>query len=308
MFLSSCLNIALCAAFVVACGDDVRPTNGGPGDAAVVLDADGSDARATDGRSSDGASNDGARIDGALGDAADGAFSDAGGNDVMPAAGPAAVNLRTAAGYVILAKAGISATVGTMLVGNIGVSPAAEDAITGFGQARSPTNEFSISPLVVGRIEASDMAVPTPSKLTTAIADTEAAFTEAAGRTLPDFTERGAGDISGLTLVPGLYKWSSGVLVASSVTLAGGPNDVWIFQISQDLTLSSGVQVTLAGGARANNIFWQVAGKVVLGTTSKMKGNILSQTQIVLETGASLEGRALAQTAVTLDANMVSAP
>src|SRR5690606_30837841 len=126
-------------------------------------------------------------------------------------------------------------------------------------------------------------------------------------RTLPDFTEHGAGDVSGLTLVPGLYKWSSGVLITSDVTLAGGGNDVWIFQIAEDLTIESDVTVTLSGGARAENVFWQIAGQAVFGTTSNVKGNVLCQTQIVLETGAELEGRALAQTAVTLDSNHISA-
>jgi hypothetical protein len=125
---------------------------------------------------------------------------------------------------------------------------------------------------------------------------------------LPDFTEHGAGDISGLTMVPGLYKWSSGLLMSSNVVLAGGPSDVWIFQIAQDLTVENGVHVTLSGGAVPENVFWQVAGQAVFGTTSNFQGIVLGQTQLVFETGAVLHGRALAQTAVTLDAASISAP
>ena len=162
--------------------------------------------------------------------------------------------------------------------------------------------------MVTGKLYAANMAAPTPTIMTTAVGDMEIAYTDAAGRTLPDFTELGAGNISGLTLVPGLYKWGTGVLVASNITLSGGANDVWIFQVAQDLTVSNSVIITLSGGAVAKNVFWQVAGQATLGTTADFKGVILSQTQIVLGTGASLTGRALAQTAVTLDANAVTAP
>lgn len=227
---------------------------------------------------------------------------------VALAQGPEPVNLGTAGNYVILAKAAVSTTVGTAVTGNIGISPAAETFITGFGQARDATNEFSISSMVTGNLYAANMAVPTPAVLTTAVSDMETAYTDAAGRTLPDFTELGAGDISGLTLVPGLYKWGTGVLVSTNITLAGGANDVWIFQVAQDLTVSNAVIINLTGGAVAKNVFWQVAGQATLGTTSDFKGIILSQTQIVLQTGAVIQGRALAQTAVTLDANTVTAP
>ena len=136
----------------------------------------------------------------------------------------------------------------------------------------------------------------------------QTAYTNAAGRTLPTATELGAGNISGKTLVPGLYKWSTEVLINGGVTLTGGANDVWIFQIAQTLTVSNGARINLSGGAQAKNIFWQVAGQTTLGTTSVFNGNILCQTAIVLNTGARLNGRALAQTAVTLIANTIVKP
>jgi len=224
------------------------------------------------------------------------------------AAGPAPVVLGTAGNFVILAKTGISTTGATSIVGDIGLSPAAETFITGFSETLDPSNVFATSSLVTGKIFAADMAPPTPADLTTAIGDMETAFTDAAGRTLPDFTEVGAGNIDGMTLVPGLYKWGTGVTIPIGVTLSGGANDVWIFQIAQDLTVGNGAIVTLSGGAQAKNIFWQVSGQVVLGTTSDFKGIILCQTQIVLQTGAVMHGMALAQTAVTLDASAVTKP
>jgi len=118
-----------------------------------------------------------------------------------------------------------------------------------------------------------------------------------------------AGDSSGQTLTPGLYKWGTGVLITSAgVTLTGGADDVWIFQISQNLTVENSAIVTLSGGAQAKNIFWQVDGQATLGTAANFKGNLLTQTLISFNTGAQMTGRALAQTAVTLNATTITVP
>jgi hypothetical protein len=218
------------------------------------------------------------------------------------------VPLGSAGDFAILAKSGISTTGTTAITGDIGVSPIAATAITGFGLIMDSSNQFSTSSKVTGKVYAPNYAVPTQVKMTTAVSDMQIAYTNAAGRTLPDFTELGAGNIGGMTLTPGLYKWGTGVIIPKDVTLSGSSNDVWIFQIAQTLTISNGVHVNLSGGAQAQNIFWQVAGQTTLGTTSVLNGNILGQTAIVLKTGAKLNGRALAQTAVTLDANAVIKP
>jgi hypothetical protein len=221
--------------------------------------------------------------------------------------GPSPVNLGGAGNFVILAKSAISTVPASAITGNLGLSPAAASFITGFTLVADATNQFSTSTQVTGQVFAADYAVPTPSNLTTAVLDMQAAYTDAAGRA-PDYTELGAGNIGGLNLGPATYKWGTGVLIPSNVTLTGGPNDVWIFQIAQDLTVSSGVQIVLAGGALPKNIFWQTFGAADFGTTSHFEGVVLSQTSITVHTGASVNGRLLAQTAVTLDQNMVTQP
>jgi hypothetical protein len=224
-----------------------------------------------------------------------------------PPESTAGVNLRTAGNYAILAKSGISTVPTSAVTGDLGVSPAAASYITGFSLMAAPTNVFSTSPQVTGKIYASDYASPTPANLTSAISDMQLAFTDAAGRA-PNFTEAGAGKIGGMTLTPGVYKWGTAVLIPTNVTLAGSATSVWIFQIAQTLTVSSATKVLLSGGALPANVFWQVAGGVDLGTTSHFEGIVLTQTSANLQTGASINGRLLAQTAVTIAGSTVVAP
>ena len=225
---------------------------------------------------------------------------------VAPRVGPAPVDLLTAGNYVILAKSSIANTPISAITGDLGLSPAATSYITGF--ALTNATGYATSTQVTGKIYAADMAVPASTNLTTAVSDMITAYNDAAGRPTPDFSELLTGNIGGQTLVPGLYKWTSSVTLPTDVTISGGANDVWIFQISQDLTVSNAVKVTLAGNAQAKNIFWQVSGTVTLGTSSHFEGIILSKTGITFQTGASFKGRALAQTAVILDANTVVLP
>jgi Ice-binding-like len=218
--------------------------------------------------------------------------------------GPAPVDLGTAGKFVILSKAAISTTGTTRITGNIGVSPIAATAMTGFGLVLDSSRTFSRSSLVTGKAYAADYAAPTPANLTAAVGAMQTAYTNAAGRTA-GVTELGAGNIGGLTLAPGVYKWGTGLTIPTDVTLAGSADAVWIFQVAGTLNISSAKKVILAGGAQAKNVFWQVAGATTLGTYSTFNGTILDKTNIAIQTGAVLNGRALAQTAVTLDANAI---
>ena len=234
--------------------------------------------------------------------------------DVIPPVGPAPINLGSSGNFSILTKSGISSTGITSVQGNIGVSPAAAAAITGFGlimDTNGQSSHTTIATHVTGKVYASDYAPPTPSNLTVAVSDMENAYTTANNLVTPaPVLEQGAGNLSGLTLAPGLYKWSTGVLISSnsSVTLSGGANDTWVFQIAQDLTLLTGAKVNLIGGAQAKNITWVVAGQAVLGSQTELYGTIMSKTLISLNTGSKVTGRLLAQTAVTLNASTVVAP
>jgi hypothetical protein len=248
----------------------------------------------------------------------DGGTPDAMNNPPNPAGlGPAPVDLgsptssASVGSYVLLAKTGISNVTGSSITGgSLGVSPAAASAITGFSLIADSTNVFSTSASVVApsKIYASNYATPTPSNLTTAVLAMQTAYTDAAGRTNPDHLNLGSGNIGGQTLAPGLYTWGTGVTIPTDVTIAGGANDVWIFQISKDLDVTSAKNVILTGGAQAKNIFWQVAGKVTIHANAHFEGIILCQTAVTLQTTATMHGRALAQSLVAIDNNAITAP
>ncbi|KAF4618270.1 hypothetical protein D9613_011640 [Agrocybe pediades] len=216
------------------------------------------------------------------------------------AIGPSAVNLGTAAGFTILAETGISTVPPSAITGNIGVSPIAAIGLTGFSLTADPSGTFSTSNQVVGKVFAASFTSPTPSQLTTAVSDMNTAFTDAVGRVNPSFTNLNNGAIGGLTLKPGLYKWTGGVTAASGFTISGLLTDTWIFQVSGTLTLSAAARATLSVGALSKNIVWVVSGSVNLGASSHLEGVVLSKATITAQTGSSVNGRLLSQTNVAL--------
>jgi hypothetical protein len=217
--------------------------------------------------------------------------------------GQAPVPLGTAASFAILTKSGITDVFPSAINGNVGASPITGAAI-----------HLKCAEMLTGIIYSVDAAGPLPCRvtapalLTKAVGDMQIAYNNAAGRKLPNFTDLKGGKIGGLTLLPGLYKWHTGVLISTNVTLSGGPTAVWIFQIAGTLTQASATRVILKGGALPKNVFWQTSGAVAIGTTAHFNGVILAKTMIALKTGASANGRLLAQTAVTLQMNAVKRP
>lgn len=235
----------------------------------------------------------------AMGDSIEWTFT----TNVVESTGQAPVSLGTAGRFAILTKTGITDVPPSAITGDAGASPITGAAI-----------HLTCAEIVKGTIYSVNAAGPLPCRvtgptfLTTAVSNMEAAYTNAAGRTKPNFTNLGAGNIGGLTLVPGLYKWTTGVLIPTDVTLSGGADGVWIFQISGELAQLSGTKVILKGGATAKNVFWQTTGAASIGTTAHFAGILLTKTKIAVKTGASVNGRLLAQTAVTLEQNAVTQP
>lgn len=223
--------------------------------------------------------------------------------------GPGVIDLGTAGDFVLLSKTGISTIGTTLITGNIGVSPISQTSLTGFSQIMDASNKFSTSSFVTGKIYAADYAAPTPAYVSTAISDQEAAFNAANGLTTNVIVNLGAGNISGMTLEPGLYKWGTGLLITNEgVTLSGGPNDTWVFQISDDFTINNNAKIQLTGGALAKNVFWVTQTQALLGTNVDFKGNVIAKTLISVNTGSNVLGILLSQSAITLNANTIVKP
>jgi hypothetical protein len=212
------------------------------------------------------------------------------------------VGLGSASEFAILTKSGITNVYASSIIGDVGTSP-----ITGAALLLTCSE-------VVGNVFTVDAAGPAPCSisspgfLTVAVGDMGSAYVDAAGRTVPDTIEMGAGEIGGQTISAGLHKWSSTVTISSDVILSGGPDDVWIFQIAGTLNLATYKKVILADGALAKNVFWQVAEAVTIGTYGHFEGVVLAKTMVAVNTGAFVKGRLLAQTAVTLQIGTVVEP
>ncbi|MCF7922097.1 MAG: ice-binding family protein [Candidatus Marinimicrobia bacterium] len=219
----------------------------------------------------------------------------------------APVNLGSTANFAILAGALVSNVPTSAVTGDVGLSPAAGSYISGFGLTE-----------VSGTIYTADATGPAGSvtsaaMLTAAKGDLTIAYNDAKGRVpIPAgaYLDTLAGEIGGLTLGPGLYKFTGTLSITGSyLTLEGSSTDVWIFQIAENLVVADAIHVILAGGALPANIFWQVGTSATLGSTSVFKGTILADQSISLSTGATLDGRALARiAAVTIETSIITAP
>lgn len=199
------------------------------------------------------------------------------------------VMLAGASNFAILAGSGVTSTGATVITGDLGLSPG--------------TSVGGFPPGVLNGTLHINTTVANQAKL-----DLTAAYNDAAGRTATDIVTL-SGNIGGLTLTPGLYKSTSSLALSSgNVTFdaKGNASAVFIIQIASALTVTSGRQVILAGGALAANIFWQVGSSATFGTTSAMKGTFLAMQSISFDTGAKLDGKALARTgAITMAGNAI---
>ncbi len=209
----------------------------------------------------------------------------------------AGLNLGSAGNFAVLAGAEVTSTGNSVVTGDLGVWSGT--SVTGF-QGIAPGGPG----VVHGNIHAGD------STAQIAQGDLTTAYNDAAGRTLAPIDVSDA-DLGGRTLAPGLYKSTGTLALTGTVTLdaQGDENGVWIFQVTSSLDTATGSQVTLSGGAKASNIFWQVGSSATLGTTTAFQGTILANQSITLANGATVQGRLLARiAAITLDTNVITIP
>ena len=217
------------------------------------------------------------------------------------------IKIGTSENYTILSKTGISSAPNSYVYGNIGVNPISETAITGFSLKMDASNEFSSSTQVEGQVFAGNYGYTTSRKLNAAVSDMETAYIVASGRTA-DFTDLYDGDLSGKTLSPGVYKWNSGVVINTDVTLDGDHHDVFVFIVAEGITQAAWTEMKFDGEVGAKNIFWIVGENVFIGDNSYFQGNVIGKANVVLGTNTIAHGRLLVQNEVTLVKSSVIKP
>lgn len=201
-----------------------------------------------------------------------------------------APTLGTAQSFAVLAGSTVTNTGPTVVTGDVGVSPGS--AIVGFPPGL----------VLSGTIHAAN-AVALQAQT-----DVIAAYTNLASQ--PCTQDLTGQDLGGLTLLSGVYCFSSSAQLTGTLTLdaQGNPAAVFIFKTGSTLTTASGSSVALINGASVCNVFWQIGSSATLGTTTSFVGNILALTSISLTTGSTVTGRTLARNgAVTLESNTVTA-
>jgi uncharacterized repeat protein (TIGR01451 family) len=198
--------------------------------------------------------------------------------------------LGTEQSFAVLGGSTVTNTGSSVITGNLGVSPGS--AVTGFPPG-----------ILTGVMHAAD------AEALQAQTDTTTAYIDLASQACTsDLTGQ---DLGGMTLVPGVYCFSSSAQLTGALTLdAGGdPSAVWVFKTGSTLTTASNSSVLLTNGGQPCNVFWQVGSSATLGTSTSFVGNILALTSITLTTGANVSGSALARNgAVTMDSNTVTVP
>jgi len=204
----------------------------------------------------------------------------------------APVNLGTAGNFAVLANTGgVTINIGSTVFGNVS----------------SASGSFTNDGTVTGTIYSADSVVAEQAQT-----DLVTAMSDAASRTY-NVTYPPNTDLSGKTLYPGVYNFSSSLALSTGdLTLNPGTNgsaSVWIFQVGSTLGTTGGHGTVLTGGAKSNNVFWLVGSTANIGSGSAFNGTIMAAESITLDTGATLTGRALANAgAVTLtDTNTVTA-
>lgn len=242
--------------------------------------------------------------------AVDGSTSSYTVNVTVTVAGPPTVALGNAGNFVLFANTGMSSAVNSTITGNVGVGPAVTSTAITTGFTLTPVGAYATAPQVTGKVYAYDYAAPTPSFIVSSSNDMLTAYNDARGRLNPDFTNVAGGNLSGISLEPGLYKWTTSVnlTAGSSVTLNGGPNDVWILQIAGTVTTGAGSRIVLTGGALPKNIFWQLDTALTMGASSIFNGIVLTGTAVTVGANSTVNGRFLAQTAITMDSDTITEP
>jgi hypothetical protein len=208
-----------------------------------------------------------------------------------------APSLGTASAYAALGSSTVTCTGGSIITGDVGVSPGS--AITGFPGLCTDTGSF----------EAGNAAA------LLAWQDASSAYAFLVAEPCPSANNLTGQDLGVIgTLGSGVYCFNSSAELTGTLNLTGsGP---WIFQIGSTLTTASNAIVEVNGVeitpgvclSPAPGLFWAIGSSATLGTGTQFQGTLISLISDTVVTGTNVSGGVFALTgAVTLDNNVIDA-
>lgn len=200
------------------------------------------------------------------------------------------IDLGTADSFGVLAASTVTNANSSVVDGDLGLSPGS--AVTGFPPGLlSPGNTMFLTDGVASQAQIDlRVAMATAASLTPTVS--------------------GLGNLTGLSLVPGVYAGGELSLDAAGVlTLVGSATSVWVFTAASTLVTGSASQIVLAGGASACNVFWRVGSSATFGSAGDFVGTVMAEQSITATNGTDVLGRLLAGNgAVTLDQTNITVP
>lgn len=123
---------------------------------------------------------------------------------------------------------------------------------------------------------------------------------------MPSNADESSLDLGGMTLLPGVYTFTSTATLDGALTLdANFRNNVfWVFQIGSSFTTAANSSVTLinpgSNDGSDDGIYWDTGSAITFGANNRILGNYLATTSITFDDGTTGSGRALAQAGITL--------
>jgi len=225
--------------------------------------------------------------------------------------GAASSSLGNAAGYVILGGGPTvpSVTLTTSdITGNVG-----SGIVGGGATLTSSTVDGNVNADVI--VNTSSTVTGTGTSDTAAYASFLAAYDTVAATPIPAPSHRLSGNLSGVTLTPGVYSFNGAATLTGTLTLdaQGNANATWTFLIGtwpHDATSTGALTATdfavvMANNGNPGNVTWWVAQAVTM-TRADMVGTILAGAAITFTGTAgapedfNFYGHAFAKNAITV--------
>lgn len=200
-------------------------------------------------------------------------------------AAEAPLTLATASTYGVLASSSITSASASTVTGTAGGG-------IGVSAGSAPTGSLTFS----GSLVLAGASVAAMTSASTALADNRGGTATV--------VELGAGR----TITPGAY--TGGTLeINGNLTLdaQGDANAVFIFRSAATLVTGTSSTVTLAGGAQACNVYWQIGSSATLGASSQITGHVIALASISTGASSTVTGQLIATTgSVTLGGTTIA--